>query len=85
MKNITEQEQQLNEFIGGIVNAIFSGKARKIAKSKLEDPRLANSLQKYIDNTEKFRQELKSIGLSSKEDLKKALSKDSRVKDYIEF
>ena len=42
MKNITEQEQQLNEFIGGIVNAIFSGKARKIAKSKLEDPRLAN-------------------------------------------
>jgi len=85
MKNITEQEQQLNEFIGGIVNAIFKGKARKIAKSKLEDPRLANSLQKYIDNTEKFRQELKSIGLSSKEDLKKALAKDPRVKNYIEI
>ena len=85
MENITEQEQQLNEFIGGIVNAIFNGKARKIAKSKLEDPRLANSLQKYIDNTEKFRQELKSIGYSSKEDLKKALAKNPKVKDYIEF
>ena len=85
MKNITEQEQQLNEFIGGIVNAIFKGKARKIAKSKLEDPRLANSLQKYIDNTEKFRQELKSIGYSSTEDLKKALAKDPRVKNYIEI
>ena len=85
MKNITEQEQQLNEFIGGLVNAVFKGKARKIGKSKLEDPRLANSLQKYIDNTEKFRQELRDIGYSSKEDLKKALAKNPRVKDYIEF
>lgn len=85
MKNITEQEQQLNEFIGGLVNAIFKGKARKIAKGKLEDPRLANSLQQYINDTEKFRQELKRIGYSSTEDLKKALANDPRVKDYIEI
>ena len=71
--------------IGSLVTGIFKMRTKSIVHRTLEDPRLANSLQKYIDNTEKFRQELRDIGLSSKEDLKKALAKNPRVKDYIEF
>ena len=71
--------------LGRMVTGIFNMKAKAIGTRALKDPRLANSLQKYIDNTEKFRQELRDIGLSSKEDLKKALAKDPRVKDYVEI
>ena len=71
--------------IGSLVAGIFKMRTKSIVHRTLEDPGLKNSFQKYIDNTEKFRQELKDIGLSSKEDLKKALAKDPRVKDYVEL
>ena len=71
--------------IGSLVAGIFKMRTKSIVHRTLENPGLKNSFQKYIDNTEKFRQELKDIGLSSKEDLKKALAKDPRVKDYVEY
>jgi len=71
--------------IGSLVAGIFKMRTKSIVHRTLEDPGLKKSFQKYIDNTEKFRQELKDIGYSSKEDLKKALAKDKRVKNYIEI
>ena len=71
--------------IGSLVAGIFKMRTKSIVHRTLENPGLKNSFQKYIDNTEKFRQELKDIGYTSKEDLKKALAKNPRVKDYVEF
>jgi len=71
--------------IGKLVAAIFNTKAYNLSRSAFEDPRMTNLFDKYFEDTKKFKKELKDIGYSSKEDLKKALAKDPRVKNYIEF
>jgi hypothetical protein len=84
-KQLTENEI-IKEFIGSLVNAIFKGKVKKAGSSAFyNDPRLRGALQTYIDDTEKFRKELKKMGLGSKEDLKKALASDPNVKNYRSF
>jgi len=73
-KQPLNEEQIINEFIGKLATAIFNNKAKKLSKNAFSDPRLANLFDKYVEDTKKFKQELKDLGLSSKEDLKKALS-----------
>lgn len=71
--------------IGKLVAAIFNTKANNLSKSAFSDPRMTNLFDKYVEDTKKFKKELKDLGYSSKEDLKKALAKNKRVKNYIEF
>jgi len=65
-------EQQLNEFITGIVKGIFMGKVKKIGKLMKDDPKFKKALDDYIDDTEDFRDELKRQGFTSVRDLEAA-------------
>ena len=72
--------------IGNIAKRIFNFKAKALVKAFYANPQLKKSLQTYIDDTNKFRKELKRAGLTSTEDLKKAIENNPNLpikyKDY---
>jgi len=83
-QNLTE-EQQLNEFFGKLVTAIFKNKAGKIAKGVFSDPRLGSAFDKYVEDTKQFKNKLKRLGLTSREDLKNAINNDPNLKPFVEL
>jgi len=83
-KQPLNEEQIINEFIGKLATAIFNNKAKKLSKNAFEDPRLANLFDKYVEDTKKFKEELKRLGYSSREDLKNAINKNPRLKPFVD-
>lgn len=84
-KEVLTETQIISEFIGSLVNAIFKGKAKKLVKGFYSNPRLKKSLQKYIDDTNEFKKELKRAGYGNTEDLKKALANNPDLPDWENF
>lgn len=78
-EQLDEQEQQLNEFLGSLVKAIFKTKAAALGKSAFADPRLHKAFQDYIDDTNAFKAKLKKRGVTSPSDLRKAFEKDPNL------
>ena len=68
----------IREMIGTLAKAVFNSVAKCLA-SLVVFLRPKNSFQTYIDDTKKFRKELKELGLTSQEDLKKAIEKSPNL------
>jgi len=83
-KQPLNEEQIINEFFGKLVTAIFNNKANKLSKKAFSDPRLTNLFDKYVEDTKKFKEELKRIGYTSREDLKTAINKNPRLKPFVD-
>lgn len=84
-KQPLNEEQLINEFFGKLVTAIFNNKANKLSKKAFSDPRLTKVFDKYVEDTKKFKQELKDLGLSSREDLKNAINNNPRLKPFVDY
>ena len=67
------EEEQLNEFLGSLVKAIFKTKATKLGASFFANPVIGKAFQEYIDDTKKFKEKMKRQGISNERDLKKAI------------
>ena len=72
-------EQQLNEFLGSLVKAVFKSKATAVGKTAFADPLLHKAFQDYIDDTKTFKAKLKKRGVTSPSDLRKAFEKDPNL------
>ncbi len=83
-KSSLNEEHLINEFIGKLATAIFNSKAKKLSKKAFSDPRLTKVFDKYVQDTKKFKEELKSLGYSSREDLKNAINKDPKLKPFVD-
>ena len=64
---------------------IFNLSAKKLVKGFYSNPRLKKSLQKYIDDTNEFKKELKRLGYGNQEDLKKALADNPDLPDWKNY
>ena len=84
-KQPLNEEQIINEFIGKLATAIFNNKAKKLSKNAFSDPRLANLFDKYVEDTKKFKEELKRLGLTSREDLKNAINNNPRLEPFVDY
>lgn len=73
-KQQLNEEEQLNEFLGSLVKAIFKTKATALGKAAFADPGLHNAFQKYLDDTKEFKAKLKRHGVSDPQDMKKKLA-----------
>ena len=63
---------------------VFEIQADSLTNKFCSDPRLTNLFDKYVEDTKKFKKELKDLGLSSREDLKNAINKNPRLKPFVE-
>ena len=68
-----------------LAKSIFNSKAKALIKAASCDPRLTSVFKKYEEDTKQFKQELKDLGLTSREDLKNAINKDPRLKPFVEY
>ena len=84
-KSSLNEEHLINEFIGKLATAIFNSKAKKLSKKAFSDPRLTKVFDKYVEDTKKFKDELKRLGLTSREDLKNAINKDPNLKPFVDY
>lgn len=84
-KQPLNEEQIINEFFGKLVTAIFNNKANKLSKKAFSDPRLNKVFDKYVEDTKKFKAELKRIGYTSTEDLKNAINKNPRLEPFVDY
>ena len=84
-KSSLNEEHLINEFIGKLATAIFNNKAKKLSKKAFSDPRLTKVFDKYVQDTKKFKEELKSLGYSSREDLKNAINKNPKLKPFVDY
>lgn len=84
-KQPLNEEHLINEFFGKLVTAIFKNKANKLSKKAFSDPRLTKVFDKYVEDTKKFKEELKRLGLTSREDLKNAINKNPRLKPFVDY
>ena len=71
--------------IGLIAKSIFNMKTKALFKKAFGDPRLNACFEKYQKDTADFKEELKSIGLTSSEDLRKALESDPKLAFMAKF
>jgi hypothetical protein len=78
-EQLDEQEQQLNEFLGSLLKAVFKSKATVVGKAAFADPLLYKAFQDYIDDTKTFKAKLKKRGVTSSSDLRKAFEKDPNL------
>ncbi len=65
--------------IGWLAKSIFNIKAKALSKKALSDPRLTAVFEKYQKDTNEFKKKLKRIGLTSSEDLRKALESNPKL------
>jgi hypothetical protein len=82
-KQQLNEEEQLNEFLGSLVKAIFKTKATALGKAAFADPVLHKAFQQYIDDTNKFKAKLKKRGISDPKALrdKMAAKYDSIIEE----
>jgi hypothetical protein len=78
-KQQLDEQEQLNEFLGALVKAVFKSKATKLGAAAFADPRLKNAFEDYIKDTKEFKDKLKRIGVTSSADLKKAIEKSPNI------
>ena len=78
-KQQLDEQEQLNEFLGALVKAVFKSKATKLGAAAFADPRLKDAFEDYIKDTKEFKAKLKRIGVSSTADLKTAIKKSSNI------
>ena len=71
--------------IGWLAKSIFNMKAKALSKKALSDPCLTAVFEKYQKDTADFKEELKSIGLTSSEDLRKALESNPKLAFMAKF
>ena len=71
--------------IGTLAKAVFNFKAKCLASLFYLNPRVRKSFQTYIDDTEKFKKELKRQGYGNTEDLKKALANDPNLPNWKNY
>ena len=76
IKKPLNEEQLLHEFFGKLVTKIFNSKALKVGKKMFKDPRMVKAFDNYIEDTKKFKDELKRLGLTSRQDLIDATKKN---------
>jgi len=67
-----------------LAKSIFNTKAKALGKKASSDPRLTAVFEKYEKDTKKFKQELKDLGLTSREDLKNAINKNPRLEPFVD-
>ena len=70
--------------IAWLAKSIFNTKAKALGKKASGDPRLTAVFDKYEEDTKKFKQELKDLGYTSREDLKNAINKDPNLKPFVD-
>ena len=68
-----------------LAKKVFQIKADALTQKAFADPRLTAVFDKYEEDTKKFKQELKDLGLTSTEDLKNAINKNPRLKPFVEY
>ena len=56
-----------------------------MSKKAFSDPRLTKVFDKYVEDTKKFKEELKRIGYTSREDLKNAINKNPRLEPFVDY
>ena len=61
---------------------VFEIQADSLTNKFCSDP--TNLFDKYVEDTKKFKEELKRLGLSSREDLKNAINKDPNLKPFVD-
>ena len=83
-KSINE-EKVINEFLTKLVTKILSSKTDKIANSVFTDDRLTAIFKQYYKDTQEFKKELKKLGVTSTNDLKKAMNSNPRIPNYKSF
>ena len=71
--------------IAWMARKVFQIKADALTQKAFADPRLTAVFDKYEEDTKKFKQELKDLGLTSREDLKNAINKDPNLKPFVEY
>ena len=71
--------------ISKLVTGISNIKATALAAKFYANPQFKKSLQKYIDDTNEFRKELKRLGYGNTEDLKKALADNPNLPNWKNY
>lgn len=80
-KKQLNEEQIINEFIGKIASYMFMNKANKLVNATKKNPELHNAIEKYHKDNLEFRKKLKRIGVTSPDDLVKAVNANPNVRD----
>jgi hypothetical protein len=80
-KRQLNEEQIINEFIGKIASYMFMNKANKLVNATKKNSELHKAIEKYHKDNLEFKKKLKRIGVTSPEDLVKAVNKDPNVRD----
>lgn len=62
-----------------LAKSIFNLKAKAVGKKMFKDPRMIKIFDTYIEDQKKFKEELKRLGLTSREDLIEATKKDPNL------
>ena len=57
-------------------------KANAVGKKMFKDPRMIKIFDDYIEDQKKFKEELKRLGLTSREDLIEATKKNPHLDTY---
>ena len=65
--------------IGWLAKSIFNMKAKAVGKKMFKDPRMIKIFDTYIEDQKKFKEELKRLGLTSREDLIEATKKNPNL------
>ena len=68
-----------------LAKAVFNFKAKCLVRLFYSNPRVRKSFQTYIDDTEKFKKELKLAGYGNQEDLKKALANNPNLPNWKNY
>ena len=55
-------------------------KANAVGKKMFKDPRMVKVFDDYVENQKKFKEELKRLGLTSRQDLINATKNDPNLK-----
>ena len=66
--------------IAWLAKSIFNMKAKAVGKKMFKDPRMIKIFDDYIENQKKFKEELKRLGYTSREDLIEATKKSPNLK-----
>ena len=66
--------------IAWLAKSIFNMKAHAVGKKMFKDKRMVKVFDDYIEDTKKFKEELKRLGLTSRQDLIEATKNDPNLK-----
>jgi cell fate (sporulation/competence/biofilm development) regulator YlbF (YheA/YmcA/DUF963 family) len=79
-KKQIKEEKLITEFIGKLASYMFMKKADDLVKATKNNGKLYNAFEKYKKDSEAFQARLKKLGITSSEDLVKAVNDDPNIK-----